>query len=78
MKQVNDKEAFDLLYREGFTEAEINRLIQLRQHYTTNKLKQTHRRNPLLRFGQWCMRIMLTDEVWYALSHWSSAEKQEV
>ena len=76
MKQTNDKDAIQLLRGEGFTASEINRLIQLRRDYMAGKLDQKRsRKNPLLRFGQWCVRAILTEEVCYALSHPSIAER---
>jgi hypothetical protein len=68
MNQINDKQAYDLLRREGFTASEINRLLQLRRDYTASKQKQAPHAHPLLRFARWCIRVILTDEVCNALN----------
>jgi hypothetical protein len=47
MNKISDKEAYHLLRKEGFTELEIHRLIQLRRNYTTS---QTTPRRPRLQF----------------------------
>jgi hypothetical protein len=60
MNQINDKQAYDLLRREGFTASEINRLLQLRRDYTASKQKQAPHAHPLLRFARWCVRVILT------------------
>ena len=67
MNQINDKQAYDLLRREGFTVSEINRLIQLRRVYAASKQNETPHKHPFLRFAWWCARVILTDEVCYAL-----------
>jgi hypothetical protein len=78
MRQINDNEDLHLLREAGFTALESNRLIQLRREYRMGKLDQnTHQKNPLLQFGRWCVRIVLTEEVCYALSHPHFAEQQE-
>jgi len=78
MNQMNDEEAIHVLHEEGFTVSEISRLIQLRQDYMARKPNQnTPLKNPLLRFGQWCVRAILTEEVCYALSHHPITERQE-
>ena len=78
MRQINDKEAIRLLREAGFTVLESNRFIQLRREYRVGKPDQkTHQKNPLLQFGRWCVRIVLTEEVCYALSHPHFAEQQE-
>jgi hypothetical protein len=67
MNQINDKQAYDLLRREGFTASEINQLMQLRRDYAASKRNQILHNHPLLRFAWWCIRVILTDEVCYAL-----------
>ena len=65
MHQIDDKQAYELLSREGFTVSEISQLIQLRRDYMTKK--QTPRNRPFLQFVWWCLRVYLTDGVCYAL-----------
>jgi len=67
MHQIDDKQAYELLSREGFTVSESSRLIQLRRDYMAKKQKQTPRNHPFLRFVWWCLRVYLTDGVCDAL-----------
>jgi hypothetical protein len=66
MHKISDKEACHLLSKEGFTELEIHRLIQLRRDYTAS---QTTPRHPRLQFIWWFLKTLLTHDIGYALSH---------
>src|SRR5690348_44953 len=53
MKQIIPQEAFQMLRQAGFTEAEIDRLYQLRQAYQTSELDQPPLDLGRLQFIRW-------------------------
>jgi hypothetical protein len=70
MKQIDNRQASHLLGEAGFTDLEIHQLIQLRRDYTAGKPGQAH---PRLQLIWWVSRTLLTQDIWYVLSHWPKA-----
>ncbi len=77
MNQINNKEAYRLLHEEGFTDLEIDQLIQLRQDYTASKLVETELKHPHVQFVWWFVKTMFTHDIVYAWSHRPLLKRQE-
>lgn len=75
MKQIDEKEALDVLRQAGFTVSEINRLSQLRRAYTTSESDLTPLGYTPLRYVQWFIKTILDHDIWYVLSHQPFAER---
>jgi hypothetical protein len=76
MKQMNDKEGYNLLCAAGFTTLEIHRLSQLRQGYRASEQDQAPLDYAHLRFIQWLVRTgRLTDQI--VETHASNEQHQE-
>jgi len=64
MNQINDKEAFDMLHKAGFTELEIKRLTRLRREYKISEMDQAPLDYARLRFARWLVATgRLTDQL---------------